>query len=106
MVRLHKFEDEPASAQLLLRGDDMRSELLRSLLIALLLPMSVRPADAEPSTPQQEEIWALRIDLPTLAYVVHPVGKGSFPTSASLHQFAVEIRGPSQNHRRWPDDEQ
>jgi hypothetical protein len=74
----------------------MRSELLRSLLIALLLPMSVRPADAEPSTRQQEEIWALWIDLPTLAYVVHPVGKGPFPTSASLDQFAAAHKGPAK----------
>ena len=84
----------------------MRSELLRSLLIALLLPMSVRPADAEPSTPQQEEIWALRIDLPTLAYVVHRVGKGPFPTSASLDQFAAAHKGAQPKPYELPDDEQ
>jgi len=71
----------------------MRSDLLRTLLIALLLLMSVRPADAGPATPRQlrEESWAPPLDLPTLAYVVHPVGKGPLPTSASLDQFAAEL---------------
>jgi hypothetical protein len=86
----------------------MRSDLLRTLLIALPLPMSVRPADAESSTPQQlqEEIWTLRFDLPTLADVVHPVGKGPFPTSASLDQFAAAHKGRQPNPYELPDDEQ
>ena len=72
----------------------MRSAPLRTLLIAVPLPVSVRPADAESSTPQQlEEIRALRFDLTTLAYVVRPVDKGPFPTSASLDQFATAHKG-------------
>lgn len=71
----------------------MRSDLLQTLLIALLLLTSVRPADAGSATPQQvrEESRARPLDLPTLAYVVHPVGKGPLPTSASLDQFAAEL---------------
>jgi len=55
----------------------MCSDLQRTVLIALLLLMGVRPADAETSSSRQlqEEIWPLPFDLPALAYVVHPAGK-------------------------------
>ena len=84
----------------------MRSDLLRTLLIALLLFMGMRAADAASSSPLQEEIWALRFDLPTLASVVHPVGKGPFPTSASLEQFAADHKGAQPKPYELPDDEQ
>jgi len=34
---------------------------------------------ARGSRPIQEEVWAIPVTLPTIAYVVRPVGKGSFP---------------------------
>jgi dienelactone hydrolase len=72
----------------------MRSHLLRTFLIALLFLMGARPADADSSSPRQlqEEVWALPFDLPTVAYVVHPVGKGPFPLAVMNHGVSLNAK--------------
>ena len=49
-----------------------------------------RGAD-EPTLPTvQEEIWALPLVLPMLAYVVHPVGAGPFPLAVMNHGVSLD----------------
>ncbi|MGJ4942341.1 alpha/beta hydrolase family protein [Bradyrhizobium sp. HKCCYLS1011] len=65
------------------------------LLIALLASApsrSVSGADSPDARPIQEEIWALPIVHPTLAYVVRPVGKGPFPLAVMNHGVALDAR--------------
>jgi len=68
----------------------------RHLLTALLLvavSMSRLPAtEAANELRIQEEIWALPIIHPTLAYVVRPVGKGPFPLAVMNHGVALDAR--------------
>ncbi|WP_024506080.1 dienelactone hydrolase family protein [Bradyrhizobium sp. ARR65] len=40
----------------------------------------------------QEEVWALPLTMPTLAYVVHPVGKGPFPLVVMNHGVSLNAR--------------
>ena len=49
-----------------------------------------RAADQEPAI--QEEVWAIPVTLPTIAYVVRPVGNGPFPLVIMNH-------GVSHNQR-------
>jgi hypothetical protein len=86
----------PHARKLLLRGGDMRSCLLRLFLIAPLLLTAAASVDAEQSAPLQlqEELWALPLELPTLACVVRPVGKGPFP-------LAIMNHGVSLNAKEW-----
>src|SRR5215475_13355680 len=61
----------------------MRRGLRLLLLLGCFLSLASPPAcaanDSAGSPAIQEEIWALPLTLPTLAYVVHPVGNGPFP---------------------------
>ncbi|WP_024519577.1 dienelactone hydrolase family protein [Bradyrhizobium sp. Tv2a-2] len=72
----------------------MRSALLTTLLTVLLLPTVIRSAEAESSSPPQlqEEVWGLPFELPTLAYVVHPVGNGPFPLAVMNHGVSLNAR--------------
>ena len=72
----------------------MRSALLRMLLAALLVLAGIRLVAAEPSSPPQleEEVWGLPFELPTLAYVVHPVGKGPFPLAVMNHGVSLDAK--------------
>jgi dienelactone hydrolase len=72
----------------------------RLLCLLLALPafaalgtLPVCPA-AENRTllPVQEEIWALPLTLPTVAYVVRPVGKGPFPLAVMNHGVSLNAR--------------
>jgi dienelactone hydrolase len=47
-----------------------------------------RPADQT----IQEEVWAIPITLPTIAYVVRPVGKGPFPLAVMNHGVSMNQR--------------
>jgi dienelactone hydrolase len=47
--------------------------------------------DANPR-PIQEEIWALPVTLPTLAYVVRPVGAGPFPLVVMNHGVSLNAQ--------------
>jgi dienelactone hydrolase len=75
----------------------MRSGILRTCLAALLVLTSTRLVLAEPSSlPQlQEEVWGLPFELPTLAYVVHPVGDGPFPLVVMNHGVSLDAKARS-----------
>ncbi len=75
----------------------MHRVLLRLLLTALLVLSGLRLAEADPSTPPQlqEEVWGLPFELPTLAYVVHPVGKGPFPLAVMNHGVSLDAKARS-----------
>src|SRR5262249_50376529 len=67
-------------------GHDLGAgRMLRVLYIALAwfaaiaLPVACRAAENRTLRQIQEEIWALPLTLPTVAYVVRPVGNGPFP---------------------------
>ena len=47
-----------------------------------------RPADQN----IQEEVWAIPVTLPTIAYVVRPVGKGPFPLAVMNHGVSMNQR--------------
>jgi dienelactone hydrolase len=47
-----------------------------------------RPADQT----IQEEVWAIPVTLPTIAYVVRPVGKGPFPLAVMNHGVLMNQR--------------
>jgi dienelactone hydrolase len=50
-------------------------------------------ADEQPAAPQiQEEVWAVPVTLPTIAYVVRPVGDGPFPLAIMNHGVSLNQR--------------
>lgn len=64
--------------------------LLRSLLTAVAV-MAASPANAADESPKlQEEVWALPLPVPTIAYVVRPVGNGPFPLAIMNHGVAMD----------------
>src|SRR5579871_1151498 len=60
--------------------------------IALAEPDTCRGADNRTLLPVQEEIWALPLTLPTVAYVVRPVGNGPFPLAVMNHGVSLNAR--------------
>jgi dienelactone hydrolase len=56
------------------------------------LPTIGSAEDDPNSRAVQEEIWALPLTLPTLAYVVHPVGSGPFPLVIMNHGVSLNAR--------------
>jgi dienelactone hydrolase len=72
----------------------MLGTFLRTSLMASLLLIGAGTAGAEPwsAPPLQEEVWALPLELPTLAYVVHPVGKGRFPLLVMNHGVSLNVK--------------
>src|SRR3954470_13860910 len=40
----------------------------------------------------QEEVWAIHVTLPTIAYVVRPVGNGPFPLAIMNHGVSLNQR--------------
>ena len=69
------------------------------LLFVCLFPLARSPAgaaDDDVGAPAvREEIWALPLTLPTLAYVVHPVGDGPFPLVIMNHGVSLDVRDRS-----------
>jgi dienelactone hydrolase len=63
--------------------------LLRVLVIyavAVLISAATAFASDRPAKPAiQEEVWAIPVTLPTIAYVVRPVGDGPFPLVVMNH---------------------
>jgi dienelactone hydrolase len=51
-----------------------------------------RAADDSNPRPIQEEVWALPVALPTLAYVVRPVGAGPFPLVVMNHGVSLSAQ--------------
>src|SRR3954463_6710894 len=70
----------------------MQGMRLSGLLTALVLTTAASVAfAAEGEQPQlQEEVWALPLPLPTIAYVVRPVGDGPFPLAIMNHGVSLD----------------
>src|SRR5256885_5380865 len=60
-------------------------------MIAVVLTF-VAFADEPANRPIQEEVWALPMTLPTIAYVVRPVGDGPFPLVVMNHGVSLDQR--------------
>ncbi len=60
-----------------------------ALLVALAAPGFCQGVDNRTLLPIQEEIWALPVTLPTVAYVVRPVGNGPFPLAVMNHGVSL-----------------
>ena len=63
-----------------------------ALLATLALPCVCQSSDNRTLLPIQEEIWALPLNLPTVAYVVRPVGNGPFPLAVMNHGVSLNAR--------------
>ncbi len=66
--------------------------LLLVFFAALSVPEPCRSADNRTLLPVQEEVWALPLIHPTVAYVVHPVGNGPFPLAVMNHGVSLNAR--------------
>ena len=70
----------------------MLRDLLRVLVfyLCVILVLAVTAfADDQPQNNIQEEVWAIPVTLPTIAYVVRPVGKGPFPLVVMNHGVSL-----------------
>src|SRR6516225_2890361 len=63
-----------------------------ALLVALAVPGICQGSENRTLLPIQEEIWALPLTLPTVAYVVRPVGDGPFPLAVMNHGVSLNAR--------------
>jgi dienelactone hydrolase len=63
---------------------------LRVLIIAIVLVTSSLAAAADDRPRLQEEVWALPLPWPTIAYVVRPVGNGPFPLAIMNHGVSLD----------------
>ena len=74
----------------------MLKRLLRVLIlnaVAVLVLVVAAFADDKPASRAiQEEIWAIPITVPTIAYVVRPVGDGPFPLVVMNHGVSLNPR--------------
>jgi dienelactone hydrolase len=74
--------------------------MLRSVCLLLICSASgllaiagpCNSADDRTLPPIQEEIWALPLTLPTIAYVVRPAGQGPFPLAVMNHGVSLNAR--------------
>jgi len=70
--------------------------MFRSLSLALLAALFIADvcfgADNRTLLPVQEEVWALPLIHPTVAYVVHPIGNGPFPLAVMNHGVSLNAR--------------
>ena len=64
--------------------------LLRLLIVALAVAIASVAAAADDQPRLQEEVWALPLPLPTIAYVVRPVGDGPFPLAIMNHGVSLD----------------
>ena len=77
------------------RSNAMLRHLLRVLvfyLFVILLLAVTAFADDQPTNNIQEEVWAIPVTLPTIAYVVRPVGDGPFPLVVMNHGVSLNPR--------------
>src|SRR3981081_2822508 len=67
--------------------------LLRVLVVCIIAVMVLAAtgfADDQPVNRSiQEEVWAIPVTLPTIAYVVRPVGDGPFPLVVMNHGVSL-----------------
>jgi len=73
--------------------------MLRTLSISLVFasivlaaPDAAQSVDSRTLLPIQEEVWALPLIHPTVAYVVRPVGQGPFPLAVMNHGVSLNAR--------------
>jgi dienelactone hydrolase len=64
--------------------------LFRFLIIAIAVITSSLALAADDQPRLQEEVWALPLPLPTIAYVVRPVGDGPFPLAIMNHGVLLD----------------
>jgi hypothetical protein len=70
--------------------------LLLCVVAVLFAAQPSRSADSRTLLPIQEEVWALPLIHPAIAYVVHPVGAGPFPPIVMNH-----VVSPNQRERSF-----
>ena len=74
----------------------MPRNLLRILIVystvLLILAVAAVADDRLASRAIQEEVWAIPVTLPTIAYVVRPVGDGPFPLVIMNHGVSLNQR--------------
>jgi dienelactone hydrolase len=70
----------------------LRRVLALMALAALAVPNAGRSAEDQTILPVQEEVWALPLILPTIAYVARPVGPGPFPIVVMNHGVSLDAR--------------
>jgi len=74
----------------------MLGYLVRGFVVCMALVMVLAVAafaDERPAVQTiQEEVWAIPVTLPTIAYVVRPVGKGPFPLVVMNHGVSMNQR--------------
>jgi len=59
-------------------------------MVVLASPAPSRGADNRTLLAVQEEVWALPLTLPTVAYVARPVGEGPFPLAVMNHGVSLD----------------
>jgi dienelactone hydrolase len=64
--------------------------LLQLLIIVAIALTSSLSTAADDQPRLQEEVWALPLPLPTIAYVVRPVGDGPFPLAIMNHGVSLD----------------
>ena len=62
------------------------------LVVVLVLIAAALADDRSPNRAIQEEVWAIPVTLPTIAYVVRPVGDGPFPLVVMNHGVSLNQR--------------
>jgi dienelactone hydrolase len=68
----------------------MHRGLWRFFVIVTAIAMTSFAAAADDPPRLQEEVWALPLPTPTIAYVVRPVGDGPFPLAIMNHGVALD----------------
>ena len=68
----------------------MHRRVWRFLVIAAAVAMASLAAAADDPPRLQEEVWALPLPAPTIAYVVRPVGDGPFPLAIMNHGVSLD----------------
>ena len=69
-------------------GFSVRVSAFTTAVIAVLA-MAAFADDRRAEQAIQEEVWAIPVTLPTIAYVVRPVGKGPFPLVVMNHGVSL-----------------
>jgi dienelactone hydrolase len=93
-------QEKVCSSRLRLPENKGTKAMLRSLLrillvsiIAITILAATAFADDQPANRSiQEEVWAIPVTLPTIAYVVRPVGDGPFPLVIMNHGVSLNQR--------------
>ena len=69
------------------------SRVLIACTAVFLVPAVTAFAQDQPADQRiQEEVWAIPVTLPTIAYVVRPVGNGPFPLAIMNHGVSLNQR--------------